>query len=262
MGLQCLNNRLHKCWQILRFPACDEFSVHNNLLIYPVCTGIDQVILFYRFDAGPNQSVNLSYSSGKYTANGFFDPDAEQGKALTYYYLVKDKNNNSNQTAPRVEFFDIIDDVPDVQIIEPSIGSIWSGTNTISWTCDNDDEGPCYSDIYYACLQGTDYYPDVAIGRLRVSTETDCTNVVNKILGYDKTPLDDSYYQHFLSAGYFQDDDNNAYADRWFMETSAHVTNFLDNVSIFFPITTHTAWCTNSGTHTNYFYRSLFTLGL
>ncbi|MCK4342036.1 MAG: hypothetical protein KAY37_09975 [Phycisphaerae bacterium] len=111
----------------------------------------------------------------------------------------------------------------------------------------------CNSDIYYACLQGDDYYPDLAIGRLPVSSETDCTNVVNKILGYDRWPVDEDWYKKFLSAAYFQDDNNDSYADRHFMETSAHVESWLSTNT---NMTTHTAWCENSGTHSNYYYRT------
>ncbi len=83
----------------------------------------------------------------------------------------------------------------------------------------------CVSDYPYSCVDGTDIYADLTIGRLPVSTVTDCENVVSKILVYDRNPDMGDWYDDFLAAAYFQDSDNNGYADRWFMETA--MTNYM-----------------------------------
>ena len=44
------------------------------------------------------------------------------------------------------------------------------------------------TDLYYATLDGTDYFPDLFLGRLSVDTVGDLTSVVNKIIDYEKTP--------------------------------------------------------------------------
>ena len=109
----------------------------------------------------------------------------------------------------------------------------------------------CTSDQPYACVDGADYFPDLTVARLPVHTEAECTKVVGKILTYDRTPDPGNWYESFLSAGYFQDNGNDGEADRFFMETSAHVSDFLvDTVGL----TKNTAWCTNSGSHSNYYY--------
>ena len=101
----------------------------------------------------------------------------------------------------------------------------------------------CSTDNSYACVDGADYYPDLTIGRLPVHTETECTNVVDKILYYDRTPDIGSWYDEFLAAGYFQDsDDDNGIADRWFMETSMTIYDFLVNEQGW---SGHTALCTS-----------------
>ena|GEM_PF-1652096 len=94
----------------------------------------------------------------------------------------------------------------------------------------------CTSDHPYACVDGTDYYPDLTLGRLPVHSEAECTDVVSKILLYDRTPDGGSWYNTLLAAGYFQDDgdggsqgNNDGVADRWFMETSMTVYDFLVN---------------------------------
>jgi len=110
----------------------------------------------------------------------------------------------------------------------------------------------CPTDHSFACVDGTDYYPDLTIGRLPVQTTTECANVIGKVLAYDRNPPIDTWYEAFLSAGFFQDDGDDGEAERWFMEDSAHVTSFLSGVGM----TTHTAWCTNSGAHEHYYYNS------
>ena len=83
----------------------------------------------------------------------------------------------------------------------------------------------CVSDYPYSCVDGTDIYADLTIGRLPVSTVTDCKNVISKILVYDRNPDMGDWYDDFLAAAYFQDSGNNGYADRWFMETA--MTNYM-----------------------------------
>ncbi len=42
------------------------------------------------------------------------------------------------------------------------------------------------TDLYYGCVDGTDYIPDVWVGRLSVSNATELATVVNKILNYER----------------------------------------------------------------------------
>ncbi len=111
----------------------------------------------------------------------------------------------------------------------------------------------CYTDHPYSCVDGLDYYPDLALGRLSVHTPTECAQVVAKTLTYERTPDPGNWYHSFLSAGFFQDDNNDGEADRWFMETSAYVAEFLETT---IGMTKLTAWCTNSFGHDEYHYRS------
>ncbi len=83
------------------------------------------------------------------------------------------------------------------------------------------------TDLYYSTLQGDDYYPDIFIGRLPVDSSSVGT-VVSKILGYDKTPdTSSNWYDDVLIAAYFQDDDDNSYADRFFLQTAEAIYDFL-----------------------------------
>ncbi|MCX7049153.1 MAG: C25 family cysteine peptidase [Candidatus Sumerlaeota bacterium] len=110
---------------------------------------------------------------------------------------------------------------------------------------------PAYTDQVYSCVDGADYFPDLTIGRLPVHTAADCQTVVNKILTYERTPDSGDWYRHFLSAGFFEDTDDDAVEDRWFMEVSAYLTDFLSSHT---ALTSHTAWCTDSSTHSQYYF--------
>jgi len=110
----------------------------------------------------------------------------------------------------------------------------------------------CYTDHAYACVDGGDMYADITMGRLPVHTGAECTNVVNKIIKYDRAPNTGNWYDDFLSAAYFQDDNNNGYANRAYMQTLAYMKDYLANTV---GMTSNTAWCTNSGYHATYYYK-------
>lgn len=85
------------------------------------------------------------------------------------------------------------------------------------------------SDLPYALLQGTDYWPDLTMGRLSCNTLASCNTVVGKILKYDMNPDTGNWYNSTLIAAYYQDDDANCVADRWFFETGANVYQHMKN---------------------------------
>lgn len=49
--------------------------------------------------------------------------------------------------------------------------------------------GGGYSDSYYSFLQGNDFYPEIAVGRLSIRGNVSLTNQIQKILNYQKNPL-------------------------------------------------------------------------
>jgi hypothetical protein len=85
------------------------------------------------------------------------------------------------------------------------------------------------SDLPYSLLQGTDYWPDLTLGRLSCDTVASCNTVVGKILKYDMNPDTGNWYNSTLVAAYFQDDDVNCVEDRWFFETGANVYQHMKN---------------------------------
>ena len=120
------------------------------------------------------------------------------------------------------------------------------------------------TDLSYACVDGADNYPDLVIGRLPGDDTAEITNMVNKILAYEKTPPSSDRFGHVLLAGQFQDtDDFNLKADRMFMEDLNRIGDFLGPDYDFFSgdgdafnkgFTIHTAlqWDSSTGSDLEY----------
>ncbi|MBN1926948.1 MAG: hypothetical protein JW798_14040, partial [Prolixibacteraceae bacterium] len=87
------------------------------------------------------------------------------------------------------------------------------------------------TDHYFVCMEGSsDYYADMAKGRISVSSLAEATVIVDKIINYEKTPPTSSgFYENVLNCAQYQDDDNNGYADRRFCHTSEEIRDYLQD---------------------------------
>ncbi|MCB0823051.1 MAG: T9SS type A sorting domain-containing protein [Bacteroidales bacterium] len=88
------------------------------------------------------------------------------------------------------------------------------------------------SDLDYACMDGNDdWHPDIAHGRISVSSALEAEIIIDKIVNYEQEPPDDpSFYANVLTCAQYQDDDNNGYADRRFTHTSEDINSYLSAV--------------------------------
>ncbi len=78
------------------------------------------------------------------------------------------------------------------------------------------------TDLYYATLDGTDYFPDIFLGRLPVKTESELTIVVNKIINYEQNfNQTDPWRRNVTLAAYEQ-------YGRYFIPTCENISNFLE----------------------------------
>ncbi|MBN1603674.1 MAG: hypothetical protein JW915_18830 [Chitinispirillaceae bacterium] len=118
-------------------------------------------------------------------------------------------HNRYNVSNPPLEFCAIIGDHPDVPA--RSVSSH-------------------VTDLYYACMDGSsDFTPDIAIGRISVSSASEAMTVIQKIVNYERNPVSDaSFYQNGLCAAYFQHA-GNGYAERRFAQTSWEIEQYLIN---------------------------------
>ncbi len=88
------------------------------------------------------------------------------------------------------------------------------------------------TDLYFACMDGeSDYVPDMAHGRISVSSTTEATTVIQKIINYEKNPVvDASFYSNGLNCAMYQDVETtepaDGYAARRFCHTSEDIRNY------------------------------------
>jgi hypothetical protein len=89
------------------------------------------------------------------------------------------------------------------------------------WFVASDSSIGGYSDLYLSCRTDSDYFPDLACGRLPVESNAQLTTMLNKILGMDRNPPTADMYRKVLVAGQIQDSDDGGdnIADRFFCET-------------------------------------------
>ena len=106
------------------------------------------------------------------------------------------------------------------------------------------------TDLWYAAVNGTDYYPDWFIGRISADTVDQANIIVQKILTYEQTPpTQPSFYNNMVVAAYFQDDNHDQYEDRRFVLTSEEIRDYLQSIGY----TGERIYCTSSSiTPTHY----------
>lgn len=89
------------------------------------------------------------------------------------------------------------------------------------------------TDLYYACMDGAgDYIPDMAHGRISVSSATEAMNVVLKMVNYERSPVaDPTFYQKATNCAYYQgyEYQGQTYGSRRFLHTSEDVHSYLTN---------------------------------
>lgn len=91
---------------------------------------------------------------------------------------------------------------------------------------------PHVTDFFYGCMDGdNDVIPDIYRGRISVSTLEEANIVVDKIINYESDPITSAtFYQTGLNCAYFQDNNNDGYADRRFAQTSEEIRTYLTNI--------------------------------
>lgn len=85
------------------------------------------------------------------------------------------------------------------------------------------------TDLFYTTVDGSDFFPDLFPGRISVDNLTQAGAVMAKILQYQRSPVatPEAFYDKALAAGFFQDRNYDGYADRFFLQTSETLRDFL-----------------------------------
>jgi hypothetical protein len=117
---------------------------------------------------------------------------------------------------PKPDYFVIIGDHTGSYAVPGEILSI--GSDTFA------------SDLYYACMDGTgDYVPDMAHGRISVSSASEAATVIQKIVNYEEDPpTNTQFYTTGLNCAYFQHA-GGGYAERRFAQTTEEIRDYIVN---------------------------------
>lgn len=83
------------------------------------------------------------------------------------------------------------------------------------------------TDLYYATVDGSDYFPDIHIGRLSADSKQQLTDIVDKILAYEKNPPSQAaFYDNVSLVGMFTDGGGGVEGFGW-IGNQETVRNFL-----------------------------------
>ncbi len=114
------------------------------------------------------------------------------------------------------------------------------------------------TDLYYATVDGTDYFPDISIGRLSVDTSAQADKRVNDIIGYERNPVTDSlFYQNAAICAYFQHS-GGGYASRRFAQTSEDLAIFLSDPGYLGKYSADRIYYTGSGVYPRFWTTRFF----
>ena len=116
------------------------------------------------------------------------------------------------------------------------------------------------TDLYMVCMDGSsDFYPDMAKGRISVSSPSEAMSTVQKIINYEKNPpTQASYYTNAVNCAYFQESSTTGYAERRFAQTSEDIKNYVDGVQGY---NVKRVYVTGSGTNPTHWNNGTYSAG-
>ncbi|MBN1970584.1 MAG: T9SS type A sorting domain-containing protein [Candidatus Delongbacteria bacterium] len=157
-------------------------------------------------------------------------------------YIAKTSEIGSSED----EIYDFIKNAYDTWTIAPEfvciIGDVAKSDGTIlvptGYHSGHPANGDQYSsdhltatDLYYGCVDGNDYRPDINVSRILCDSNSEADLYVEKVINYESSPpIESSFYQNVLNVCYFQDDDHNGYADRRFCQTTEEIRDYTTNI--------------------------------
>lgn len=206
----------------------DEF-LNNFPLISVNATSIFSEIENYRKKESHKESIGI-YSANYIiltdsiffnAANKFADwkrqlgysVDLVAGTGWTFNKMKDSVHARYQQWSPKPDYLLIIGDhdrMPAEMLLNPT----------------NDFYG---SDLHLVTMGGIhDFIPDMAKGRISVTSASQAMTVIDKIINYEMAPpVDSSFYYTGLNCAQFQDDNYDYFADRRFVHTSEEIRDYL-----------------------------------
>ncbi|MGD2091625.1 MAG: C25 family cysteine peptidase [Candidatus Aminicenantes bacterium] len=161
------------------------------------------------------------------TAPDFLTPanDLHDHKEVLGINTVVKTTNDTGTTKDQIKSY--IQNAYDTWSPAPSYVLLLGDVETIPTTYETTSQRG--TDLYYSTVDGTDYEPDIFIGRIPVDTLFEAETVIQKIINYESNPPTlSSFYANGQVAAYFQDYYSAfGYEDRRFVRTSEEVRDFL-----------------------------------
>ncbi len=89
-----------------------------------------------------------------------------------------------------------------------------------------------YSTNYFVCFDGaSDYLPELAHGRITPRTATEALDIVQKIIRYEKDPpVDPTFYDKAMVAGFFEDENFDHTDDKRYFNTALELAMYLGTI--------------------------------
>lgn len=169
-------------------------------------------------------------------------------------------DSNNDGTIDEVDIGAYIDDIyanwapPPTYILlfgdtGDNAGTVILPTNHVTPHPHNNYENPAMpgqqaeigTDLYYVDVDGNDVFPDIFIGRLSVDTVAQATDVVDKIIDYERTPpVNPAFYDNSPLVALFEDSNNWVGNDAQ-EDPTFRIIEFADSIQAFLTGTGYTA---------------------
>lgn len=105
-------------------------------------------------------------------------------------------------------------------------------SNTVYTTAGNESRSTSLTDYYYGCIDSDDdFEQDVYVGRIPASTPAEAEVVLNKIIKYATTAVDDpDFYSNSLHCAHYQVESTPTLTSRYFVWTSEYIHNYMNSL--------------------------------
>ncbi|MCF7792443.1 MAG: T9SS type A sorting domain-containing protein [Candidatus Cloacimonetes bacterium] len=119
--------------------------------------------------------------------------------------LLSETGSNENQIKDFIQnAYDNWENPPEYVLL---IGDVNGSISVPAFFVEGYLHPTCVTDHTYTLLEGTDYFPDVLIGRISVQSEFELNTVIAKIINYEFNPfIDADWMTRALMVSYVQDD--------------------------------------------------------
>jgi len=105
----------------------------------------------------------------------------------------------------------------------------WGYTTRVDWDSNNFTNYEGFTDLYYACRDNSDIYPDLNYGRLPAKSNDSLSTMIRKVYQMDATPPSTPLYNRQLTSGFLETDSGKGIRERiGFLSTVDAVSAYFE----------------------------------